>query len=525
MTRIERQRKNARRRGILAAMVSVLAAGLFGVGAVVGYGDWPQYRGGSHDGVSADRIVQEWPLTGPRQLWKKPLNSGFSSFAVSQGRAFTLVRRMVDDQDQEVCLALDTETGNELWATPIDAASYINGGTGTGDGDGPRSTPTVDGDRVYVFSCNLKLACLEASTGNSIWSLDLTRSPYNGRNINWQNAASPLIDGDLIFVNCNGSANNLLGLRKTDGTQVWRRYSDKMTHATPVATTILGVRQIIFYTQPGLVAVVPETGVELWRYNFRYNETSAAASAVVADDIVFCSAAYNSGAGAVRITKSGSTFTATELWRFTGSSMGNHWSTPVAYNGYFYGLFGDSGSARLKCIEAATGTATWPEGVAGFGPGGILVVDGKLLILGTTGEIVLAEPNPTAYTEIARAKILSQYCWNSPAISNGRIYARGTSEGVCLDVAAKALSPLRLQMLANPASGSFELGIGTVDGTSIDPPRTEKIEVMSATDLSIQTANWTKFTVPARLTNGMLWFAEPPGPLLPQQYFSVTEKP
>ena len=85
------------------------------------------------------------------------------------------------------------------------------------------------------------------------------------------------------------------------------------------------------------------------------------------------------GAGAVRLAKSGTAMTATEVWRLTGSAMGNHWSTPVAYNGHYYGLFGDSGSVRLKCIEAATGAETWPGGVAGFGPGGILVVDGKLI--------------------------------------------------------------------------------------------------------------------------------------------------
>src|SRR5262249_12842352 len=53
--------------------------------------DWPQYRGPEGSGVTSEKISSTWPDAGPRQLWKTPLNSGFSSFAVAGDRAFTLV--------------------------------------------------------------------------------------------------------------------------------------------------------------------------------------------------------------------------------------------------------------------------------------------------------------------------------------------------------------------------------------------------------------------------------------------------
>src|SRR4030095_217823 len=107
-------------------------------------GDWPQYRGPHHDGISTDTIRTNWSTVPPRQIWKVPLDAGLSSFSISGGRAFTLVRRSVGGQNQEFCIALDTETGQELWASPpLGIAVYSNGGVGADDG--PRSTPSVEG--------------------------------------------------------------------------------------------------------------------------------------------------------------------------------------------------------------------------------------------------------------------------------------------------------------------------------------------------------------------------------------------
>ena len=66
---------------------------------------------------------------------------------VSQGRAYSLVLRSVEGADQEVCVAMDADTGKELWAAPLGTIKLNDGGqSGTPDnngGDGPRSTPSV----------------------------------------------------------------------------------------------------------------------------------------------------------------------------------------------------------------------------------------------------------------------------------------------------------------------------------------------------------------------------------------------
>ena len=401
--------------------------------------DWPQYRGANHDGVSKEKILMQWPADGLRQLWRIPLNTGFSSFAVAQNKAFTLVQRSIQGADQEVCIALDADTGKELWAIPLGQAKYDGGGdSGAADnrgGDGPRSTPTINGNRLYVLSAYLSLFCLDAQTGELVWRKDVSKE-YGGKVIAWQNAASPLIDGDLIFLNGNAPGQSLMAFQKQDGRLAWKGQTDKMTQATPITATILGVRQIIFFTQTGLVSVASKDGAVLWRYAFPY-KVSTAASPVVAGDIVYCSAGYDVGSGAVKITKSGDQFTATELWRVPGNKISSHWSTPVYFDGHLYGLFGfkEFGKCPLKCLEVATGKEVWSKD--GFGPGGVLLVDGHILVLGDKGQLALVQASPKAYTEVARAQPLTGKCWNSPALSNGRIYARGTKEGVCLDVAVK----------------------------------------------------------------------------------------
>ena len=146
---------------------------------------------------------------GPRVIWKAPLGPSFGSFVVSDGRAFCFIQRKVDGQDREVAVAFDANNGKEIWAKPLGAPTYDKEG-----GDGPRSTPTVDGDRVYFIGANLMLTCLEASSGKLIWQHDLVKE-YHGHVIPWKSAVSPILDGNLIYAIAGGPGESLLAFDKT----------------------------------------------------------------------------------------------------------------------------------------------------------------------------------------------------------------------------------------------------------------------------------------------------------------------
>jgi outer membrane protein assembly factor BamB len=401
-------------------------------------GAWPAYRGPQGDGTTAEKITKtSWPSAGPKKLWTAETPTGFSSFAVSDGRAFTLVQRDVDGVPTEVCLALDAATGKELWAAPLKLAKYDGGGDdGTGDnkgGDGPRSTPTVAGGKVYVMGANLDLHALDAATGKPVWTKDLV-AEHNGRNIHWKNAASPLIEDGVLYVAGGGEGEALLAFDAATGKVLWKGQNDKMTHATPVAATIHGVRQIIFFTQSGLVSVGPKDGKVLWRYAFPYR-TSTAASPIVHGDMVYCAAGYGVGMGCAKILKKGNGFEAEEIWRKEGDKVTNHWSTPVVKDGHLYGMFSFKkyGKGPVTCLEMATGEVKWSQ--EGFGPGNLILTGGDtLLALSDTGELVLIAANPDKYKEIARADVLDGKCWSTPVLANGTVFARSTKEAVAVDV-------------------------------------------------------------------------------------------
>jgi len=496
-------------------------------------GDWPRYRGPHSDGISSETIRTDWSEQGPRQVWKVPLEPALSSFSVSGGKAFTLVRRPESGQEQEYCVALNADTGQEMWASPpLGIADYPNGGVG-GD-DGPRSTPVVDGSFVFVLTTYLRLVCLNATEGAVVWSKDLVEE-YGSSVIEWQSAASPLIDGDLVFVSCKAAGKCLLAFRKSDGSEAWKGQDDIMTQASPVAATIAGVRQIIFFARPGLVSVAPESGSVLWRYPFPFS-TATAASPVVGEDIVYCSAAYGVGAGAVRIASAGPQLSATQVWRTPGANM-NHWATPVFHGGYLYGIYGQAESAAsLRCIELATGTEQWRQPIGGMG--GVLFVAGHVLLLTEDGYLSLVRPDPTAYTEDARYQALDGAlsslpgrlrCWNVPAISDGRIYARSTTEAVCLDVATNAppqvTSALKLVATLASDTGGLQLAIRNQDGSPLGSNRVAKIDVFATSDLTLGLSGWIKLANPMVLTNDELRLEDPESRTRSQRFFRTEERP
>lgn len=181
--------------------------------------DWAQYRGNAGDGVSSDGIEKQWTLEMVNPLWRVQFTNGLSSFSVAGGRAYTQVKRKIGTLNKEVCLALNAGTGQELWATPVDNATYPGGGVGTDDG--PRSTPVISGDSVFVLSSYIKLFRLNATNGSVLWQKDLV-TLYGGRVIEWQNAASPVIDNGLIYVNAGSVNNSILAMQISDGSLAWR---------------------------------------------------------------------------------------------------------------------------------------------------------------------------------------------------------------------------------------------------------------------------------------------------------------
>ncbi len=482
--------------------------------------DWPQFRGANHDGVSTDRINTQWTGSVTNPLWRIALTNCLGSLAVSGGRVFTQTRQMTNGLDRESCVALNATNGAELWRTDLDLASYPHAGVGYDDG--PRTTPAADGDSVFVLTSYLKLYRLNRTNGAVVWAKDLVNI-YGSVVIQWQNAASPIVEDGLIYLNANCGSSTLMALRTSDGSEAWRSQNESMTHASPTLATIHGVRQLIFATQRGLVSLDPSTGSLLWQTNYPFNYAiSLAVSPVVHNDIVFVSAVYIMASVAVRASLSNGVWSVARIW--SNHNGDSHWMTPVARDGFLYGQIGSESDSQLKCIDMRTGTVKWSA--PGFGRGATILVDDHLVSITEFGDLVLIKPMTNAYTELARFKAIPGYhdftnkCWNSPAASDGRVFVRSTAFVAAFDFSIPAL---KMDAPRFMTPNALNLSIRTVNGAPVTSNRLAVMEVRATSTPSLAVTQWNKLTNSLTLTGGLVRVENVSAGMQTQQFFIVSE--
>ena len=159
-------------------------------------GDWPQWRGPDRNGISRETgLLQQWPSGGPAVVWSATgLGAGYGSVAVKDARVFVQGLR----GRQSMVHSLDRTNGKYLWSKNL-------GSGGTNDrGSGPRSTPTLDGARLYVLTENGDLVCLR-DNGTEVWQRNILRD-FSGSNISWLLSESPLVDGDRVIARLPAAA-------------------------------------------------------------------------------------------------------------------------------------------------------------------------------------------------------------------------------------------------------------------------------------------------------------------------------
>jgi len=382
--------------------------------------DWPNWRGTHYDGISRETgLLKSWPKEGPGILWEGKLTGGYSSVVVAGGRVFTQMK----DNKEEVILCLDAETGKQLWEYryPCDYADHPS--LDKRFLTGPKTTPAVDGDRVYNLGNTGLFHCLDVKTGKLIWKRDILKMadrtcPEYGY------CNSPLIVGDVIYLHPGGQkGNSIAALNKHDGSVLWQALDDRIGWATPIYIDFKGTPQLIYFTGQGAVGVSPRNGKALWRYDWKTAFDINAATPIYAEGCVFISSNYGRGGALLRLQPDRDPDV---VWK--KGSMANHFSTCVLYQGHLYGFSND----RLRCVEFATGKVKWDK--AGLGRGSLIVADGHLIALGDQGTLVLAEARSDKYVEKARWKPLSGTCWSVPVLANGKLYLRNEHKIMAVDL-------------------------------------------------------------------------------------------
>ncbi|HEX3228843.1 MAG TPA: PQQ-binding-like beta-propeller repeat protein [Pyrinomonadaceae bacterium] len=401
---------------VLFPCVAILLFGLIGSVVAQTDGEWPQWRGANRDGISKETgLLKQWPEGGPPLVWKASgAGAGYSSFAISKGRLYTMGLR----GDREFIIAYDIANGKEVWATPQGKAFRND------RGDGPRGTPTIDGDRLYALGGDGDLSSLDLKTGKVVWTMNVL-SKFGGENIKWGISESPLVIADKVLVNAGGPGASIVALKKTDGTLIWKSQSDEAGYSSAIPVEIGGTTQVIFFTGSRAVGLDVSNGKLLWEYKRPSNDVANVATPVVRANRVFISSDYGTGGGLVEIKADGK---AQEVY-FT-KEMRNHHATSILIGDHLYGF----SSSILTAMRFDTGVVAWRD--RSVGKGSLTYADGNLYAFSENGVVGLVAADPTAYHEKGRFRIQqgSLPTWTHPVVAGGRLYLRDQDTIYAFDV-------------------------------------------------------------------------------------------
>ncbi len=388
---------------------------------------WTGFRGPLRDGhYTQQPILTNWPPEGPRMLWRQPCGGGHASFAIAQGRAFTIEQR----RESEAVVAYDVSTGRELWAFAY--AGKFNDEFDMG-GIGPRSTPVWDDGRVFALGTQGQLHCLDAASGKLLWKRDALDDSETTV-LQFGLAASPLVVDDKLIVSMGDAANDrsrgVFAYNKITGEPLWKSQADKQAYTSPMPVTLAGRQQLLCVGAKRIFALSPDDGALLWEFPWSVQYDNCIAQPVLlGDDRVFLSGGYGAGCVALQISADGGKFKVTELWR--NKFLKNKFTSSVFWQGNIYGLDEDI----LTCLDAATGARKWKDGRYDYGQ--LLLASGHLVIVCGNGDLALVKATPERHEELARVPGIKGKTWNHPALADGKLLIRNAAEMACFDLSGK----------------------------------------------------------------------------------------
>jgi len=402
-------------------------------GALVA-GDWPQWRGPDRTGLSAEKgLLKEWPEGGPPLVYKAPgIGRGRGSVAVVDGKIYVVG----DRRGKQYLSCLKAEDGKEIWSTIVREP-----------GDGSRSTPTVDGDRVYVVTSRGAqeggIVCLDTATGKEVWAKDF-KQDFNGRMMtSWGYSESPLVDGDKVIVTPGGSESTLVALDKKTGEVIWKAavpQGDAAGYSSVVVTEVGGVRQYVQLLERGIVGIAAKDGRFLWRYNRVANGTANIPTPIVKGDLVFCSSGYNTGAALLRIVPAGTgRFRVEEKYFLPANIFQNHHGGMVLVGDYVYAGTGHNNGFPI-CIELKTGRVAWRKDRGpGTGSAAIVYADGNIYYRYDNALMALIQATPRSCNLRGTFRIPNgdTPSWPHPVVADGKLFLRDQDKLYCYNVKAE----------------------------------------------------------------------------------------
>ncbi len=252
----------------------------------------------------------------------------------------------------------DLLTGALKWTDAVPARHHtVLGGTG------PRSTPTIQGGKVYAVGATGIFRCVDGATGHRLWEKDLrkecgTTDADEESAIAWGRAGSPLVVDNLVIVPGGGLETgkriSLLAYDKDSGKRVWQGGEDQIGYASPSIVRLCGARQILIVNETTISSHDPASGAVLWTHEWpgtSHSSANASQAVAVGDDRVFVSKGYTGGAELFQVSHDQTDRWSTKsIWQ-NKRTLQTKFSNVAIDDGFVYGL----SDGILECADLATG--------------------------------------------------------------------------------------------------------------------------------------------------------------------------
>ena len=403
--------------------------------------EWLQW-GGPQGNFMTDvtGLADNWPESGPPEIWSRPLGAGHTAILVADGRLFTMYRESHGEGGgrpwpaSETVIAMDASTGETLWEYSYDSANQD-----FGQGAGPHATGLIAGDRLFTMGTNKELHVFNPATGALLWSKNLTTDfgapPLLIRSmVKPGSGVNPIAYKDTIIMQVGGPGQSVMALRQSDGEIAWKSGSFLVSHSPAGLISVDGQTHLVVFAGQAVFGMDPDTGQVLWAhahdagndFNFQtplYNDD---------DKILFFSSGYIGGSRAIRLVPDGDVIHIEELWydpqlRFT-------FLNTLRIGDFVYGTSGQSATAILTATHVASGETAWRA--RGFSRATMLYADGKAILMEEDGDLSLVRLSPDGFEPLATTPLFDTRAWTVPTLVGTTLYARDRERIVALDLAA-----------------------------------------------------------------------------------------
>jgi outer membrane protein assembly factor BamB len=393
--------------------------------------NWPQWRGPSLNGLSADKnLPVKWSAT-ENITWKVPLPAWSGSTPIVWGdRVFLSVAEDLRhrDGDNLFLWSIDRGNGSVLWKRTL-------GGGNHQERKQNMSTPSpvTDGRHVWVMTGTGILKAFDFA-GTEVWARDIQKD-YGRFGLNWGYGSSPLLHGDALFIQVlhgmrTRDPSYLLRIDAATGKTMWRverptkaRFESPDSYTTPALLRYGNTTEIVVTGGDVVTGHDPATGRELWRANGLNPDNDGSyrivASPVVHGDLIVAPTRERPML-VLKAGGRGDVTTSHVLWSF---GNGPDVPTPVTDGTYLY-VINDRGI--LWCLEPRTGKEIYGRQrlAPGTYSGSPVLADGKIYITNEDGVTSVIKAGPEF--QVLAENEFDDYSLSSPAVSGGQIFFRTT---------------------------------------------------------------------------------------------------